>query len=458
MTHDRQDPSGVTQLERIGSALSDPMTRNSLALMANTVLTSALGYAFWVIVARVFDSTVSGTAAATTSAIQATVLVASIGAATALVEWLPRTTTAAEWRQLVTTGIVVGACTAAAGALIVVLVLGATFRTLPQLGDPEGATLFVMACVFVAVGLVIDYVAISEHRGGLLMMRNALLCGLRIPLMFIPVSLLTAEDSILLAWTLASGLSLVWAVVGFGSRSGRSLRLSFVGFRRHLAAMASALAGQHLITVTSMLAGYVLPIIVYTRLSPADNAYFYITWMLGSVFFIISPAVSAALFVEGAANPSELQRLARRCVVTIVGLLVPPVLVYVFAGRWVLGIFGTDYADHGHLLLLILALSAVPDAITNVAVSVLRVTQRIRLALALNAGMLVGCLAGAWLVLPRLGILGAGVAWIASQAVGAAWVVARWRSIVPPETPVDHPAAESAMTDIIPLAVEGVDR
>ncbi len=66
------------------------MTRNSVALMGNTVVTSALGYVFWIVVARMFDTEAGGTAAATTSAIQATVLTASVGAAAALVEWLPR--------------------------------------------------------------------------------------------------------------------------------------------------------------------------------------------------------------------------------------------------------------------------------------------------------------------------------------------------------------------------------
>ncbi len=283
--------SGFRPVTLARRALADPMTRNSAALMANTAGTSVLGYAFWIIVARAFNADTSGTAAATTSAIQATILLASIGAAAALVEWLPRSTDALQWRQRVTTALAVAAVTAIVGALLVVAVLGSVSNTLPQLATPNGAVLFVLGCVFFAVGQVVDYVAICEHRGGLLVIRNMLLCGLRIPLIFLPIAVLTAADSILLAWTAAAGLSLVWAIAAFGSTDGRSLRPCFTAMNSHLREMASALAGQHLITVTSMLAGYVLPIIVYSRLSAADNAYFYMTWMLGSVFFIISPAV-----------------------------------------------------------------------------------------------------------------------------------------------------------------------
>ncbi|WP_418004905.1 lipopolysaccharide biosynthesis protein [Mycobacterium sp. PDNC021] len=442
----------------IRAALADPMTRNSLALMVNTIGTSALGYLFWVIVARRFDATTGGTVAATMSAIQATVVVTSIGAAAALVEWLPRSTSASEWRRRVTTGMTVGGVCAGAGAVLVVALLGTGLGVLPQLAGPIGAALFVVACVLSATGQVVDSVAISDHRAGVLIGRNVLMCGLRIPLIFLPAAVIAAPDLILLAWVLAAGLAMIWATVAFGSKAGHALRFAYRGFFTHLRQMAPALVGQHTVTVTSMLAGYVLPVIVYIRLSAADNAYFYITWMLGSVFFIVSPAVAASLFVEGASRRSDLPVLARRCALTIVALLVPPVLVYIVAGRWILELFGSEYSVNGYALLLVLALSAVPDAVTNLAISVLRVTDRVRIALLLNAGMLIGCLTAAWFATPVLGILGAGVAWLLSQSMGAVWVLARWRRIVGVNAPSDGTAAGRAGAEALPLTVEETGR
>ncbi len=447
--------SGLSMIA--GRAVRDPMVRNSLAIMASTVATSLLGYAFWMIVAHRFDSAVSGTAAATTSAIQATVTVASIGAAAALVEWLPRCTTALEWRARVTAGMFVAGVTALAGALAVVGVLGIAFTTLPQLAQPGGAALFCLACVFIAVGLVVDYVAVSEHRGGLLLIRNLTMCGARVPLIFLPAAIMTGADLILLAWTVAAGLSLVWAAATFGTRSGRSLRPHFGHLRSHLREMAGSLVGQHVITVTAMLAGYVLPVVVYSRLSATDNAYFYITWMLGSVFFIISPAVSAALFVEGAADSADMRPLVKRCLLIVGALLAVPIVVYLAGGRIILGLFGDDYVTHGFSLLVLLTLSAIPDAITNIAVAVLRVTGRITTALTLNTAMLVGTIVGTWIVLPHIGILGAGLCWLVSQCLGAAWAIASWRRIVDGGGPVRRAAADAAAADVLPAAVESAD-
>ena len=100
-------------------------------------------------------------------------------------------------------------------------------------------------------------------------------------------------------------------------------------------------------------------------------------------------------------------------------LLAPAVVVMVVGGRFILGLFGASYAAAGYGLLILLALSALPDAVSNVAVVVCRVTRRLEYSSALNLAILVMTLAGAWVLMPPLGIAGVGVAWLAAQTVGA---------------------------------------
>ena len=56
---------------------------------------------------------------------------------------------------------------------------------------------------------------------------------------------------------------------------------------------------------------------------------------------------------------------------------------------------------------------------SNVAVAISRVTHRLAYSTALNLGILVVTLTGAWILMPRLGIAGAGVAWLGAQTLGA---------------------------------------
>jgi len=412
---------------------SGALLRNSVVIMATTVVTSLFGGVFWWVVARSSTAQVSGAGAAAVSALQATAMFSSVGAAAAMLEWLPRSRSEVQWRRRLTAGVVVAAVGGGLGAVLVVGVLGYVHDNLPALRSPTGALLFCLGAVFFAVGTVYDYAAIAEGCPAMMLGRNALFAGARIPLVLVPWLLPGSEDQILTAWTTAAGLSLLLALAGFRRGTlGRSLRPQWRGLAATLREMHKALLGQHFVTIAAMLGTYLLPIMVVIRVSAAANAYFYATWMIGAVFFMISPAVSTALFAACAGNPGAVGSAVRRSAVTIAALLVVPMTVCLLGGGVLLSLFGPDYPREGRLLLVLLTLSAVPDAIVNVAVAVLRATKRLRGALWLNTTILLASLALSWVLLPTLGIVAVGLAWIAAQTAGALWVLVCWRRITAP--------------------------
>jgi O-antigen/teichoic acid export membrane protein len=102
-------------------------------------------------------------------------------------------------------------------------------------------------------------------------------------------------------------------------------------------------------------------------------------------------------------------------------------LVLVVAGRSLLGLFGSDYADHGATLLLLLAACGIPDAVTNLAVAVMRVTGQLPSAARLALGMAAATLGGTWVLLPAAGLAAPGIAFLSAQVAGSVWVLARLR-------------------------------
>jgi O-antigen/teichoic acid export membrane protein len=163
----------------------------------------------------------------------------------------------------------------------------------------------------------------------------------------------------------------------------------------------------------------VLPILVVLRLGVTLNAYFYITWMMGAAFFMVSPSVAQAVFAEGVRARSDLRSAVVKALRVILIILAPAMVAMIVGGRLILGLFGASYAAAGYGLLILLAISALPDAVSNVAVAVCRVTQRLGYSTALNLGILVVTLVGAWVLMPPLGIAGVGVAWLGAQTIGA---------------------------------------
>lgn len=422
------------------AALRDPVVANSVAIMSSTLVTSGLGFVFWIVVARLANAEVSGIGAAFASGVQLVAVVASIGAAAALVEWLPRAQSDHQWRQFVTVGMVTALVTSLIGAAFIVISTLSGLALVPGLDRVGPSVAFMASAVLFAIGSVVDYICISEARGRVLLLRNSLMCGLRIPFFALLLLQATGTDAIFWAWTISALLSIIYAWWSFARREGRTLAPAFGQVRGHLWQMRHSLAGQHLITVAAMIPGYLLPLIVVARLDAAQNAYFYITWMLGSVFFMVSPAVSTSLFAAAATHGVS-ERLVLRGLGLILALLALPILAYLLGGRLLLSMFGAEYAEAGALLLVLLTISSIPDALTNVVVAVLRASNRLAAAIWLNFAIAIIVVVMSWVTLPTWGIEAVGIWWLAAQTLGALVTIVFWRKIVPKRAAV---ASESA--------------
>jgi O-antigen/teichoic acid export membrane protein len=203
--------------------------------------------------------------------------------------------------------------------------------------------------------------------------------------------------------------------------------------------MRSTVGGHHAISIGNMAPQYVLPLLVTAILSTGQNAVYFATWRVAGAFFVISVAVATSLFAEISHDHGSLRTSARRSIKLIAVLLVPGIAIVAVAGREVLGILGPHYRE-GYELLLILTVASIPDAITNVYVSVLRAQRRFRIATVLTCGMAVLAIVLTIVLLPPLGIVGAGIAWASSQVAGCllvAWDVQRRRGT---GTPVEDSA------------------
>ena len=162
-----------------------------------------------------------------------------------------------------------------------------------------------------------------------------------------------------------------------------------------------------------------LPILVVVRLGAGSNAYFYITWMIGSVFFMVSPSISQALFAESVRYDSGLRPTVVKAFRIASFLLIPAMVIMVAGGKLILAIFGQAYVSAGYVLLVLLAISAVPDAVSNVAVAVCRATNRLGYSASINLGILAVAVVSAWLLMPRFGLVGIGIGWLSAQVLGA---------------------------------------
>jgi O-antigen/teichoic acid export membrane protein len=122
--------------------------------------------------------------------------------------------------------------------------------------------------------------------------------------------------------------------------------------------------------------------------------------------------------------------------VRIIGaLLIPPLVITCLLASKILGLFGADYAHYSTLLVLLL-LTAIPDALINLVVAMLRVQRRLVAVATVTVMGATITIGGSWLLMPHLGINGAGWAALATPVILAATLAVMWhyRSLVDART------------------------
>ena len=420
-------------------ATSDSLVRNSLFLMSSTVVTAGLGYVFWIITAHMFTSAQVGIASAVISLCSTVALLTYLGSGAMLIERLHIYEGSAKW-----TTFLVRICVATAGLTAVV-----TMVTVPLIAHSRnyGSFFGAVSPVLIAVVGSAAWTLINLFSAAFIAARRAdgllsiqTLVSVAKLVLVVPIAATgVGAAGIVGAWVASALLGVavgaIWLLprLGLGHQPGQRHRTTSAGeYRRRSGQKArhrqptrpsrswmGRMMGQHLTSVGGAVTPLVLPVLVVLRLGVTLNAYFYITWMIGGVFFMVSPSVASALFAESVRVNSDLRIVVTKSLRVIALILVPAMVVMIAGGKLILGIFGASYAAAGYVLLILLAISAIPDAVSNIAVAVFRVTNRLGYSAALNVSILVVTLIGAWFLMPPLGIAGVGVAWLGAQTLGA---------------------------------------
>ncbi len=197
--------------------------------------------------------------------------------------------------------------------------LGADFRVLWH--DPVYPVAFVLGTAAIVAGDIVDKAFIAERQSARMLARNTVFSVVKIVLLVLPAAAAAGALGLVVSWGAGSALSLLVAVPLWSL--GRGYKLSLSGTRERLRPMLRTAAGHHLVSVGNLAPGYVLPLVVAGLLSTSDDGYFYTTWRIGGIFFIISASVGASLFAEGSQRNARLGSGVKASVAIIIALLIP---------------------------------------------------------------------------------------------------------------------------------------
>ncbi|CAM5573219.1 lipopolysaccharide biosynthesis protein [Streptomyces chartreusis] len=390
--------------------------RNAYALMINTGVSAVLGLGFWLAAARYYSESAVGQGSAAIAAMKFLAGLTAVTLTGALARFIPvagRRSGRLIFRTYAGSCVIVAL---AAGVFLLTLDLwGPSYRFL---NGPLNGLFFVVAVI----------------AWNLLTLQDGVLTGLRSAL-WVPVGntvFSAVKLGLLVAFAVAiptAGVFVSWVAAIAVS----VLPLGWLVFRRLVPRHAAAtedharppslkeigrfLAGDYTGSLFSLAVVYLIPVIVAAQVSSENNAYFYITATIGGTVNLLAINMGASLTVEGAHDPGQLAGNTRAALKRMARIMIPVAAILFFGAPWILGVFGPGYADAATPLLRWFAVGGLLRVVMETYFAVLRAQSRTA-GLAWLQGLLCALVLGLTLVLlPRMGLTGAGVAEIASLSV-----------------------------------------
>lgn len=416
---------------------TDHLVRNSLYLMLSSGLQAALGFTFWVIVARLFSTGDVGKASSLVSAMSLLAFLSLFGLNSTLVRFLP---TSKHRDALITaTAVLVSVCGAAFGLIYLLLTPVIAPRLAFVEHRPAMMVGFVMLASFAAVNLLTDSVFIASRKSSYCALTDGGVSGIT-----------KIASGLILAGTGAYGLFCACAV-GFATAAVVSLVLIATGLRwrpsltgafRTLKPLLRFSSANYASNICILLPTLVVPVIVLDRLGASAAAYYFVAYQIATLLFSAVYAVEQAFLAEGShtdANWKETRRRSRRYAIA---LFVPACLVLILVAHWVLLTFGAKYSHNGTLSLMILALAVIPLAASNWSWTVLRLTGHLK-PLIVSTGVFALAICGlAWFLVPH-GLTALAASWPLGCSLSAI-VASAAVAVTPRGTPRHRRATRAA--------------
>lgn len=406
-------------------ALGSPLYRDSFFLMAANVANAAFGFLFWTAAARLNRPQDVGFAAAVISAIGLLAMLSGMGLDYALVRFLPGTERP---KEIINSCLTIGS--------VIALLVAAVF--LAGLGFWSPALMSVRTNAIYAANLVVAVMATTvvgfmaavylSRKDARLVFGQSLVFGTA---KVVAVILFAAGGAsvagLLGAWVIGL-LAAVGTGMAFFLPLGQPEGFQFrpVVVREVVNDITRFASTNYVSAVLWSAPTLLLPILITNVTGAEATAYYYVSSSVSGLLAMIPMAASMSLFAHGSHDATDLTQRAIEGARLSLVLLVPAIVGILLLGGTILLIFGRAYADAGTRLLRILALSTLPLAVNYLYFGVRRVQKRMAGVVAGAIWVLIVTAGLSVVLLPRIGLFGAGIAWFVAQASLAAVVLVRF--------------------------------
>jgi len=388
----------------------DSLYRNSIYLMSSTAVMAFFGFFFWIINARLFNPDQVGIATTLISVVALITSFSLLGLNNGIIRYLP---TSERKNKKINTAFTLVTSASALMALIYLIFINIFSPKLLFIRENIFfATLFILFIVFSSLNTISESVFIAYRSAKYVLIKNTIssFVKLGLPIFLISLGAYGIFASVGISIVVGFVLSLIFLIFKF------NYLLRPTVSREVVKRMTKFSLGNYLAGFMGGLPAMILPVIILNNLGAKFSAYFYMDLMIASFLYIIPVATSQSLFAEGSHSEKEIEKFLNKSLRLNTLLLLPAMTLIYFLGKYILLVFGFEYANAGTQLLQILAISGTFIYINSIGAVLLNIKHQIKKLVVINTmGTLLILGISYYLISKEL--LGIGIAWVIGQGI-----------------------------------------
>jgi len=400
-----------------------PLYRNAYALIFSSATTSGFGLVYWILAARIYTTESVGLNSAVIAAMIFLANLSHFNLTNALNRFLPKA--GRETGRIIIYFYLISLSAALVSSLIFIFAVEVWAPALSFLKtSPYFILGFALATMSWCIFSLQDSAFVGLRRATWVPIENLIFALAKIALV-VSFATLLPKFGIFASWTISVAVLILPVNLLIFLRLVPQHMKATAGRAEPVlpSGIVKFVAGDYFASLIGTASFILLPLIVLERSGASANAYYYMSWTIAYSFYLVSQNMGMSLITEAAADQTKLSIYSYRAFIQTVRLLAPAVAAMVIGAPYILSLFGKEYAAEGALLLRLLCLSALPNIVTSLYLSIVRVQRRMRALILALTSLCVLVLTLSYILLDLYGIAGIGLAWLLSQIAVAAVLI-----------------------------------
>lgn len=405
------------KVKNIKNHINDPLFKNSYFLMANTAIYAGVGFIFWIVAARVYSTAEVGIGSAIVSVMGLLSIFALMGFDISLIRYVPT-----EEKK----GIIINTClttTTAVSILLAIIFLAGLDIWAPALNLLNNNFFYEIAFIIFTVFSALSMLQISifaAFRAAKYSFFQSLTNFLR--LLLLPFLLIFGSFGIFAAFGLTYAITFI---VGnkFISKVDYSYKMIPTIKKSVIQKMFHYSFRNYITNIFTQIPTYILPLLVVNLLSPEMNAYFYVAWTFSLILLTVPVSISKSLLAEGSFSQKEFSNKVIQSLKFTLILLITAIIGILIFGKYLLLLFGENYALNSFNLLIILCIASIPYSIVQIYATTKRLQKNINELIVIFSFIASATIIGSFFLLQKFGIISIGYMWLASNGIVALYIL-----------------------------------